>query len=229
MTLVHRLGRYLLSLLLVAVLAAPAMADAKRRIGYQKGGTLIILKAHGAVEKRLAPQGVGVEWVEFAAGPVLLEALGAGSIDFGLTGEAPPIFAQAAGNPLLYVGVEPPQPAGEAILVAKDSPITSLADLRGKRVALFREVILPGALPSVLVGVRYALGITWLTLIVAETVSASSGIGYMTMNAREFLQADVVVLGILIYAILGKLADASTRLLERWLAWHPAFQPREAV
>jgi sulfonate transport system permease protein len=100
--------------------------------------------------------------------------------------------------------------------------------LRG--VALFREVILPGALPSVLVGVRYALGITWLTLIVAETVSASSGIGYMTMNAREFLQADVVVLGILIYAILGKLADASTRLLERrWLAWHSAFQPRGAV
>ncbi|MGO8918551.1 MAG: aliphatic sulfonate ABC transporter permease SsuC [Stellaceae bacterium] len=94
---------------------------------------------------------------------------------------------------------------------------------------LFREVILPGALPSVLVGVRYALGITWLTLIVAETVSASSGIGYMTMNAREFLQTDVVVLGILIYALLGKLADASTRLLERrWLAWHPAFQPAEA-
>jgi sulfonate transport system permease protein len=91
--------------------------------------------------------------------------------------------------------------------------------------ALFREVILPGALPSILVGVRYALGITWLTLIVAETVSASSGIGYMTMNAREFLQTDVVVLGIIIYAVLGKLADSSTRFLERrWLAWHPAFQ-----
>jgi sulfonate transport system permease protein len=89
----------------------------------------------------------------------------------------------------------------------------------------FREVVLPGALPSVLVGVRYALGITWLTLIVAETVSASAGIGYMTMNAREFLQTDVVVLGIIIYAALGKLADASTRLLERrWLAWHPSFQ-----
>jgi sulfonate transport system permease protein len=97
-------------------------------------------------------------------------------------------------------------------------------------IGFFREVILPGALPSVLVGVRYALGITWLTLIVAETVSASSGIGYMTMNAREFLQTDVVVLGILIYAILGKLADTSTRLLERrWLAWHPAFQQPEAV
>jgi sulfonate transport system permease protein len=95
--------------------------------------------------------------------------------------------------------------------------------------AFFREVILPGAMPSILVGLRYALGITWLTLIVAETVSASSGIGYMTMNAREFLETDVVVLGIVIYALLGKLADFSTRALERrWLAWHPAFQPAEA-
>jgi sulfonate transport system permease protein len=95
--------------------------------------------------------------------------------------------------------------------------------------AFFREIILPGAMPSVLVGLRYALGITWLTLIVAETVSASSGIGYMTMNAREFLETDVVVLGILIYAVLGKLADVATQMLERrWLAWHPAFQPAAA-
>jgi len=96
--------------------------------------------------------------------------------------------------------------------------------------AFFREVILPGALPSILVGVRYGLGITWLTLIVAETISASSGIGYMTMNAREFLQTDVVVLGILIYALLGKLADSATRYLERrWLSWHPAFQIAETA
>jgi sulfonate transport system permease protein len=90
---------------------------------------------------------------------------------------------------------------------------------------LFLKVIFPGALPSILVGVRYALGITWLTLIVAETISASSGIGYMTMNAREFLQTDIVVLGILIYALLGKLADLATVGLERrYLAWHHAFQ-----
>ena len=90
---------------------------------------------------------------------------------------------------------------------------------------LFFEVILPGALPQILVGLRFGLGITWLTLIVAETISASSGIGYLTMNAREFLQTDVVVLGILIYAALGKLADWSAHLLERrWLAWHPTFQ-----
>src|SRR5216683_658175 len=75
---------------------------------------------------------------------------------------------------------------------------------------LFRQVIFPGALPSILVGVRYALGITWLTLIVAETISASSGIGYMTMNAREFLQTDVVMRGIIIYSLLGKVADLCT-------------------
>jgi sulfonate transport system permease protein len=94
------------------------------------------------------------------------------------------------------------------------------------RLALFRRVILPGAMPSILVGLRFSLGIMWLTLIVAETISASSGIGYMTMNAREFLQTDVVVLGIIVYALLGKLADAITRLIERrTLAWHPAYQP----
>jgi sulfonate transport system permease protein len=90
---------------------------------------------------------------------------------------------------------------------------------------LFWKVILPGALPSIFVGLRYALGIMWLTLIVAETISASSGIGYMAMQAREFLLVDVVVLSILIYALLGKLADSAARLLERvFLSWHPAFQ-----
>ncbi|TIV22998.1 MAG: ABC transporter permease subunit [Mesorhizobium sp.] len=93
------------------------------------------------------------------------------------------------------------------------------------RRALFFRVILPGALPSIFVGLRYALGIMWLTLIVAETISASSGLGYMAMQAREFLLIDVVVLSILIYALLGKLADSLARLLERLsLGWHPAFQ-----
>jgi len=93
------------------------------------------------------------------------------------------------------------------------------------RRALFFRVILPGALPAIFVGLRYALGIMWLTLIVAETISASSGLGYMAMQAREFLLIDVVVLSILIYALLGKLADSLARLLERLLlSWHPAFQ-----
>jgi sulfonate transport system permease protein len=90
---------------------------------------------------------------------------------------------------------------------------------------LYRDVILPGALPSILVGVRFALGLVWVLLIVAETISAQSGIGYMTMNAREFLQTDVVLVGILLYALLGKAADIVARALERyWLRWHPGYQ-----
>jgi sulfonate transport system permease protein len=90
---------------------------------------------------------------------------------------------------------------------------------------LFRRVILPGALPSIFVGLRYGLGIMWLTLIVAETIAANTGIGYMAMTAREFMLIDVVLLAILIYALLGKLADTLVRLLERLtLSWHPAFQ-----
>jgi sulfonate transport system permease protein len=107
-----------------------------------------------------------------------------------------------------------------------DAGLIEMGSVYGlSRRELFLKVIFPGALPSILVGVRYGLGITWLTLIVAETISASSGIGYMTMNAREFLQTDIVVLGILIYALLGKLADLATVGLERrYLAWHHAFQ-----
>ncbi|CAO97166.1 aliphatic sulfonate ABC transporter permease SsuC [Erwinia tasmaniensis] len=94
--------------------------------------------------------------------------------------------------------------------------------------SLFIQVVLPGALPSIMVGVRFALGLMWLTLIVAETISASSGIGYLAMNAREFLQTDVVVVAIILYALLGKLADVSALLLERvWLRWHPAYQLKE--
>lgn len=90
--------------------------------------------------------------------------------------------------------------------------------------ALFWRVVLPGALPSVFVGLRYGLGIMWLTLIVAETISASSGIGYMAMNAREFMLVDVVVFAILLYAALGKLADSIARLLERTcLSWNPVY------
>jgi len=90
--------------------------------------------------------------------------------------------------------------------------------------SLLTRIILPGALPSILVGLRYALGIMWLTLIVAETIASDSGIGFMVMNARDFLQFDVVVFGILLYALLGKAADTATRQLERWfLRWNPNY------
>jgi sulfonate transport system substrate-binding protein len=106
------------------------------RIGFQKYGKLVLLKSKGTLEDKLKAAGYRVIWTEFPSGPPLLEALNVGAIDFGNTGEAPPIFAQAAGAPLQYVAYEPPAPKGEAILVPKDSKLNSLADLRGKKVAL---------------------------------------------------------------------------------------------
>ena len=92
---------------------------------------------------------------------------------------------------------------------------------------LFRKVIFPGALPSIFVGLRYALGIMWLTLIVSESIAASSGIGHMANNAREFMMTDVVVLSLVIYAVLGKLADVAARAMERRaLRWNPTYQQR---
>lgn len=105
-------------------------------IGYQKYGTLNFLKAKKTLEKKLEPKGFTVKWTEFPGGPQLLESLNVGSIDLGHTGEAPPIFAQAANAPLIYYANEPPNPKGEAIIVPKDSPIKSLEDLKGKKIAL---------------------------------------------------------------------------------------------
>ncbi len=106
------------------------------RIGFQKYGKLVLLKSKGTLEEKLKAAGHKVVWTEFPSGPPLLEALNVGAIDFGNTGEAPPIFAQAAGAPIQYVAYEPPAPKGEAILVPKDSKLTAVADLRGKKVAL---------------------------------------------------------------------------------------------
>ena len=119
-----------------ATAQAQAKGEVQVRIGYQKYGTLTLLKGRGTLEKRLAEQGVGVKWTEFPAGPVLLEGLNVGSIDFGTVGEAPPIFAQAAGAKLVYVGNEPASPASEAIVVPKGSSLRTLADLKGKKIAL---------------------------------------------------------------------------------------------
>ncbi|MBN2981343.1 sulfonate ABC transporter substrate-binding protein [Cohnella algarum] len=106
------------------------------RIGYQKYASINILKVRGGLEEKLAEIGYKVEWTEFPGGPQLLEAVNVGSIDFGNVGEAPPIFAQAAGTPLVYLGHSPASPKAEAILVPEDSPIKTGADLKGKKVAL---------------------------------------------------------------------------------------------
>ena len=98
----------------------------------------MLLKERGTLEKRLDSRGYDVTWTEFPGGPQLLEALNVGAIDFGTTGEAPPIFAQAAGAPLVYVGYEPAAPRGEAIIVPADSPLQGAADLKGRKVALNR-------------------------------------------------------------------------------------------
>ncbi|MDP9107924.1 MAG: sulfonate ABC transporter substrate-binding protein [Pseudomonadota bacterium] len=123
---------------IVGSLPQTAAAQHQRllRIGFQKYGTLTLLKVRGILARRLAPLGITVSWSEFPAGPVLLEALNVGSIDYGTVGEAPPIFAQAAGADLLYVGNEPASPKSEAIVVQRDSHLRSVADLKGRKVVL---------------------------------------------------------------------------------------------
>jgi sulfonate transport system permease protein len=90
------------------------------------------------------------------------------------------------------------------------------------RRGVIRHVILPGTLPSVLVGLRYALGTAWLSLVVAEQINATAGIGYLINDARDFLRTDIIVVGLLVYALLGLSADALVRAIERRaLAWRP--------
>ncbi len=128
------------AVLSVSIVAAAVSASYGQekvvRIGFQKYGKLVLLKSKGTLDEKLKAAGYKVVWTEFPSGPPLLEAVNVGAIDFGNTGEAPPVFAQAAGAPIQYVAYEPPAPKGEAILVPKDSPIKSVADLRGKKVAL---------------------------------------------------------------------------------------------
>ena len=118
-----------------AVLWTRAQTPAPLRIGFQKGSlNLALLKSYGLLEQRLP--GTRIQWTEFPAGPQLLEALALGSVEFGATGDAPPVFAQAAGKDVVYVSAEPPKPDSSAMLVKPDSPLKTLADLKGKRIAL---------------------------------------------------------------------------------------------
>lgn len=131
----HLLATALLALGLPAGLSVAAAPDLPvLRIGFQKAAAnLVIVKQRRLLETRLP--NTKVQWLEFPAGPQLLEALSVGALDFGLTGDSPPVFAQSAGKDLLYVGAEPSKPLSSAVLVPADSPLKTLADLKGKRVA----------------------------------------------------------------------------------------------
>lgn len=130
-----RVLRLAVLLLLSFVGTAQAADPATLRIGYQKGSiSLVLAKQHSFLEQRFA--NTRVQWIEFPAGPQMLEALNIGSLDIGSTGDIPPIFAQAAGADLLYIGAEPPKPQAEVILVPKGSAVASVVDLKGKRIAL---------------------------------------------------------------------------------------------
>lgn len=108
------------------------------RIGHQKSGSLVFLKDAKFLDEALAKRGIQVRWVEFPSGPPLLEAMNTGNIEFGTTGESPPIFAQVANANLRYVGINASSPESEAIIVPKGSTIAAIADLKGKKIGVTR-------------------------------------------------------------------------------------------
>jgi sulfonate transport system substrate-binding protein len=155
---------------------ARAQSDLKEiRVGYQKTSALLVTKALGLLEKRFAADGVTVKWVDFQAGPPLLEALNAGAIDYGYTGDSPPIFAQAARAKILYVAAIPARGEGQAIVVPANSPIKSIADMKGKKVGFAKgssgHNLLISALESAHVGYDE---ITPITLSPADASAAFS-------------------------------------------------------
>lgn len=137
---------------------------------------------------------------------------------FGV-GEAEKIF-------LVALGVAFPIYVNTTLGIRQIDPkLLELGRVQGlNRRQLIRHIILPGALPSILTGVRYSLATAWLALVVAETIGAQSGLGFLAMDAREFLRTDVIILTIVIYALIGVVADSLAKLLERrLLAWHPNY------
>ncbi|WGS51722.1 sulfonate ABC transporter substrate-binding protein [Paraburkholderia sp. D15] len=203
------------------------------RIGFQKYGNFVVLKARGTLEKRLAAQGATVQWLEFPAGPQLLEGLNAGAVDVGTVGETPPIFAQAAGVDFVYIGNEPPAPKGEAIVVPQNSPIRSVADLRGKKVALNRgsnvHYLLVKALQHA--GLSYTdIQPVYLTPADARAAFVQNSIDAWVIwdpylaaverqaNARVIVNGEGLVNNTQYYVAARKFADAQPQLLHELLA-----------
>jgi sulfonate transport system substrate-binding protein len=166
------------ALLLANVAASPVMAQELKevRIGFQKAGIFPAVKARGTLEKVLKSRGIQVKWVEFQFGPPILEAINAGNVDFGYTGDAPPIFAQAARANLLYVAALPSAGANEAIIVPENSPIRTLADLKGKKIGFAKGSSAHNTTVAALekAGIAYS-EITPVTLGPADAVAAFAG------------------------------------------------------
>ncbi|ADO07888.1 Putative aliphatic sulfonates-binding protein precursor (plasmid) [Pantoea vagans C9-1] len=138
--------KVLLSALIIAAQAGFAFSTQAAEkpetvnIGFQKANIFALLKYRGTLDQEFKKQGIALHWIEFPAGPQMLEGLNIGSIDLAATGDAPPTFAQAAQADLVYLGHSPANPKTEAIVVPADSPIKSVADLKGKRVALNKRL-----------------------------------------------------------------------------------------
>lgn len=160
------------------ILATPVSAQELKevKIGFQKAGIFPAVKQRQTLEAALKPRGIAVKWVEFAFGPPLLEALNTGNVDFGYTGDAPPIFAQAARGNLLYVAALPSAGKNEAIVVPEDSPIKTLADLKGKRVGFAKGSSAHNTTVAAIekAGLSYA-DITPIYLAPADAVAAFAG------------------------------------------------------
>ncbi|GLR89178.1 aliphatic sulfonate ABC transporter substrate-binding protein [Bradyrhizobium iriomotense] len=167
--------RYILStaLLLATVLAAPARAEDKPteiRIGTQKGGFFPAVRQRHTIEGAFRPLGIEIKWVDFQFGPPLLEAINVGSVDFGFVGDAPPIFAQAGSAKIRYVAAVKSDGTSQAIVVPKDSPIHSLADLKGKRVAFGKG----SSAHNLLVAALEKAGLTWNDITPAPLAPADA-------------------------------------------------------
>jgi sulfonate transport system substrate-binding protein len=164
--------------------ASPTATAAKViRIGHQKFDPFTLVKARGGLEKRLQPLGVSVEWKEFQSGPPMLEALNVGSIDIGRTGNAPPVFAQAANAPLLYIGGSAPKDRSSGILVPANSAIQTLGDLRGKKIAFTKgssaNYLLAKALKSA--------GIKWADIEPANLTPADARAAFQQGNVDAWV------------------------------------------
>ncbi|SJZ83089.1 sulfonate transport system substrate-binding protein [Enhydrobacter aerosaccus] len=166
--------RHLLAAVPGALIAAPAIAQPAKakelRFGYQRSGTLLIAKQQGVLEKRLNPLGVDVKWSEFSFGPPLLEALNVGSLDYGVTGDAPPIFAQAAKAKLLYVAAVEAGGSGSAILVPPGSTLQNLADLKGKRVGFARA----SSAHNLTIAALEKAGLSWNDIVPVQLAPADA-------------------------------------------------------